>query len=877
MATILGTPGPDTTLTGTGAADLISLFGGNDSINGNGGNDTIYGGTANDTLDGGANNDSVLGEDGDDSLLGGSGNDSLFGGNDNDILAGGTGSDSLSGGSGFDTANYSASNAAVSVNLTTGSGSGGHAAGDTLTGIEAVIGSAFNDTLIGSASADAFYGGAGTDSITGNDGDDTLVGGAGADTLVGGNGFDTADYTTSGAAVSINLSSGSNSGGDAAGDSLSGIEAIVGSALNDTIIGSNSADSLSGGGGADSIAGVGGNDTLAGGAGNDTVDGGFGNDQIDGGTNDDSLTDGAGLDTIFGGDGNDTIAAGDSNDSVDGGIGADSIDAGSGNDTVLGGLGNDSIAGGGGSDSLFGGDGNDTIYGDTVTTATATNEVLNWSLAGADEASIANGFVQDTGLMNVRVSFATTPLTTGITVESTDTVYIGTGEPMSTTSNLSLQGTGTGVTSTTYLDFEAATGSGLDDAVQNVQFRINDIDASTGNWQDVITINAYDSNGNLVPVTISLSGNDSVSGNTITAANTQDSASSALGSALINIAGPVARVEIVYANVGTSTQSLWVSNVHFTTIPQVGAADSIDGGIGDDLMYGGIGNDTLNGGAGADSMTGGQGSDLFTGITIGDVVDGSEDPGNTDVDVLDLFNSGWTKATTNIIYGGGNNEAGTVQFLNNLGNVIGTMTFSNIETIIPCFTPGTVIETLRGPVAVEEIVIGDRVLTRDSGYRPVRWIGRRDLTAGDLAAQPELRPVVIGADALGPGCPDRDMMVSPQHRMLLTGARAELVAGEPEVLAPALHLLGIPGVARARLSGGTSYLHIMFDAHEIVRADGAWCESFQPGDAVMGGLDAPQLAELVSLFPELATEDGRAGWQAARTTLRAHETRAILA
>ncbi len=1089
MATINGT-GSNDTLTGTSSADLINAFGGNDSIFGGGGSDTVFAGTGDDTVDGGANNDSLLGEDGNDSLIGGTGSDSLFGGNNNDTLIGGTGSDSLDGGAGFDWADYSTSGSAVSINLATNANSGGDAAGDTLTAIEAVLGSAFNDTMVGSAADESLVGGAGNDRLDGGGGNDTLVGGTGSDTLIGGSGTDVASYATSAAAVAINLSANINTGGDAAGDSITGVEAVVGSAFNDTLIGSNTADSLDGGAGADSLAGLGGNDTIFGGAGNDTVVGGFGADSIDAGIGNDVVSGGAGADNILGGDGLDTITAGDSADTVDGGIGDDSIDGGSGADSLSGGTGNDSILGGGGNDTVIGGDGNDTIHGDYAATAVSASESLNWNLAGTDETSIANGFTQNTGQMNVQVSFLSSPLSPTITVETTDTAFIGVGEPMSATSNLSLGGTGVGVSSTTYIDFAATASSGLTDAVSNVQFRINDIDAGAGSWRDIVTVNAYDADGNLVPVTITLSGNDSVSGNTITGATTSDTQSSALGSALIAIAGPVARIEIIYANGDVATQALWISDVHFDTIVQVAGNDSIDGGIGDDSIFGGAGNDTLlggvgldtidggteadsidggdgndsllggtgvfadtifgglgndtirgddgndsifggagtdsldgglgadsidggteadsidggdgndsiwggtgifadtifgglgndtirgddgddsifggagtdsldgglgadsidggteadsidggdgndsiwggtgvfadtifgglgndtvlggdgndsiaggsgddsllgeagndtifgdagndtvNGGLGADLLNGGGNNDLFTGLTAGDVVDGSEDVGNTDIDTLDLFGSGWTKALTNIIFDPMNPENGTVEFLDNLGAVIGTMSFSNIENIVPCFTPGILIETDRGPVPVESVKVGDRVLTRDSGYRPVRWTGRRDLGTADLIVKPALVPVVIRRGALGPDMPACDMMVSPQHRMLLTGARAELVAGETEVLAAALHLVGQPGIERAAGLEPVSYVHILFDRHEIVRSDGCWSESFQPGAATLDGMDDAQRDEILSLFPELGTEAGRETYASARLSLKAHEVRAILA
>lgn len=305
-------------------------------------------------------------------------------------------------------------------------------------------------------------------------------------------------------------------------------------------------------------------------------------------------------------------------------------------------------------------------------------------------------------------------------------------------------------------------------------------------------------------------------------------------------------------------------------------ADSIAGGAGNDQLFGEAGNDTLNGGAGNDTLTGGLGSDRFVGITAGDVVDGSEDPGNTDNDVLDLFGSGWSKANTTIIFNDASHENGTVQFLDNLGNVIGSMTFSNIETIVPCFTPGTLIATDRGAVPVETLSVGDRVLTRDHGLQPIRWIGRRDLTASELLRTPHLRPVLIGAGALGPGQPQRDMRVSPQHRLLMTGAYPELISGETEVLAPALYFLGQPGIVQDAAAMGVSYLHLMFDQHEIVMSDGIWSESFQPGAATLSSMEAAQRAELLALFPGLSSNQTRA-YPAARSTLKRHEVRQILA
>lgn len=156
--------------------------------------------------------------------------------------------------------------------------------------------------------------------------------------------------------------------------------------------------------------------------------------------------------------------------------------------------------------------------------------------------------------------------------------------------------------------------------------------------------------------------------------------------------------------------------------------DSVFGGDGNDTTSGGAGNDILFGGAGADSMTGGLGNDTFAGtFQGGDVIIGGEDPGDGDIDVLDLTALGVRGIDYSIVYGGGNNEAGTVSILTG-PNVGQTFTFSEIETI-PCFMRGTTITTFNGEVMVELLQQGDLVLTRDHGFQPVRWIGKARLEA----------------------------------------------------------------------------------------------------------------------------------------------------
>jgi Ca2+-binding RTX toxin-like protein len=341
-------------MTGTGAGGDAQ----GDTLNGI---ENLVGSAFNDTLDGDTGANALTGADGDDILRSYAGNDVVSGGNGNDLINAGSGADAIDGGAGIDTVYYDSSTVGVTVNLATGTGAGGDAQGDTLTGIENLAGSGFNDKLYGSAVANA---------LTGGDGDDVLRGGAGADVLNGGNGLDQANYQGSAAAVSVDLLAHTASGGDAAGDTLTGIE---------NLYGSSNADQLTGDNARNVIGGELGNDTLAGNGGDDSLSGEGGNDNLSGGD---------GADRLVGGDGIDTIH---------GGIGNDSVDAGSENDQVFGEAGNDSLYGGAGADSLDGGDGNDTLEGaagaDTLTGGAGIDTASYAGSAAGVSVNLATGVV----------------------------------------------------------------------------------------------------------------------------------------------------------------------------------------------------------------------------------------------------------------------------------------------------------------------------------------------------------------------------------------------------------------------------------------------------------------------------------------------------
>ena len=332
---------------------------------------TLYGQRGNDTLNGGT---------GVDYLWGGKGDDVLMGGADSDYLEGGFGADVIDGGDGFDIAGYELSDAGVTIDLATGTAQGGHAEGDTLTGIEFIVGSSYADRLTGDARFNI------------------LLGGPGADMLDGGEGFAQANYYYSDAGVTVNLATGTAQGGHAEGDTLTGIVQVAGSFLH--------ADHITGDDGGNNLSGFGGNDTLEGGAGSDFLRGGPGADMLIGGAGDDTarylgsdvgvtvnlatgtaqgghaegdtltgieavdgsvhanhLTGDDGNNYIVGREGNDTLAGAAGDDYLYGGAGADMLDGGEGDDELDGAAGDDELDGGAGDDTLYGGAGADMLDG----------------------------------------------------------------------------------------------------------------------------------------------------------------------------------------------------------------------------------------------------------------------------------------------------------------------------------------------------------------------------------------------------------------------------------------------------------------------------------------------------------------------------------
>jgi hypothetical protein len=281
-------------------------------------------------------------------------------------------------------------------------------------------------------------------------------------------------------------------------------------------------------------------------------------------------------------------------------------------------------------------------------------------------------------------------------------------------------------------------------------------------------------------------------------------------------------------------------------------------------VFGGGGDDTITIGLG-DTLFGGDGDDFFVledfaapGGTI--TLTGGEGD-ETDGDTLFLTPD---VGKADITFTNEDDAAGGLSgfFTTPDGTLIN---FSEIENII-CFTPGAHILTPRGLRRVESLHRDDLVITRDNGPQPIRWIGRRSVPGIDRFA-----PIRVQAHVLdGATAP---LLVSPQHRFLFTGYKAELLFGCDEVLVSATHLVDGRAVG-AVPQPVVTYIHVMFDRHEIIYADGAATESFHVGDIGLAAISDPAREELFGIFPELRSHPDTYG-PTARPCLKRHEARLL--
>ena len=704
------------------------------------------------------------------------------------------------------------------------------------TGNDTVVGGSGDDNLYGGDGRDSLYGGTGADTVSGDAGDDLMTGLAGADTLYGGTGNDEIRYAGGDVAE----------GGD--GDDLF---------TADTVNFDGTANTITGGEGAETTG-----DTLSTGpyAGSSTLDltaGGTGADPESGtlimGADSVTFTE---IENFQLGAGDDSATGSSGNDNIDLGAGADTINAGAGNDTIsLGDNGAGSPDGDADVVVLQDGFGNDlithfdapTANGDGTFTGIDTFDVTGLT-NGTRPVNVTDVAVTDAGGGNTLLTFPNgesvilagvdhtvaddplwlnaigIPFTDG-TVEGTagaDTIGAGyLGDPdgdLVDAGDAHLPGD-TG-------DDDLIYAYGGDDSVH----------AGAGNDE------VYGGDGNdLLQGGAGEGTFDGGAGDdTIYTGSGNDTSYGGSGN------------DVVGASIGSDEAYGGDGNDTLSAGGFAGVGDTLSGDAGDDTLYGGLGNDTLLGGDDQDIIFGGG----------GDSVDGGA--GGTDFDTLYLGEFG-----TTITYDSGDPESGTVEFAD--GSIL---TFTDIENVVPCFTPGTRIRTATGDLPVESLKPGDLVLTRDAGLQPLAWVGKRHVTASKLAENPALNPILIRQDAIGPCQPNRDMMVSPQHRMLVANASVQLWLGVDEVLVKAKDMTHKPGIEQGKVAEVT-YIHLMFEHHQIVLADGAWSESFQPGDMVGDSAEQEMFEEIVTLFPELANSAGRNTYLAARLSAKKHEAQLI--
>jgi len=654
------------TLTGNDSVNVIDSGAGNNTITAGGSNDTIIEGSGNDIIDGGSGSDTISYVD---ATVGvtvdlhagtatGDGADTLtsienaIGSVYNDTFISNTADNAFTGNGGIDTVSYALSSSAVTVNLSTGTGSG--YGNDTLSGIENVIGSSHNDI------------------ITGDGNNNVIRGGGGTDSLDGGAGTDTADYSAAAFGINVNLSSSTaTNDGDSGTDTLSNFENVTGSSHNDTITGSSGTNVIQGGAGIDALDGGSGSDTVdysaaagginvnlssgtatndgdgstdtlsnfenvTGSANNDTITGNSGNNIIDGGTGTDTVTyatataavtvdlssgtaTGDGSDTLFnienvtGSSYNDTLVSSSGSNVISGGTtGTDTVSysaaasgvivnlgtgtaTGDGADTLtsienaIGSAYNDTFTGSSGSNVIDGGDGNDTISYASAASA-VTVDLSTGSATGDGSDTISN-------IENVTASANNDT----ITASSADNILDGGAG----TDTLSYATATAGVTVSLAITTAQSTGGSGMDTISNFEN---------------LTGSSYDDNltgSSIANVIHGGDGNDTIEG----------------GASTDTLAGDAGTNTVSYANSGSAVTVSLSTGVSqntggegidtlsgFANLTGSTSGDTLTGSSGDNVLRGGAGADTLSGGGGNDTLVGGAGNDSIDGGSGTDTV-----------------------------------------------------------------------------------------------------------------------------------------------------------------------------------------------------------------------------------------------------------------
>ncbi len=850
--------------------DLLSGGDGNDVIFGEGGNDTVYGGAGDDTIDGGDGDDLLVGGSGDDVIEGGSGDDVIYGDNMDGTPPPSTESvresfewDKAGVGNGHDLHGFTQNTGNVDVTFTVVQETG-HADTEFSTDKQKTHSITDDgDGVDANSSLDSETKGKGNEADYALSFSDAVENVSFRVNDIDGNGmvrvraFDDNNqeiHVDLDAGYGLNLFDSDGNFGDDTAKSRGGYDDdtsgkysllvnIAGPVSRITIEHDQYGHDNSGINVTDVYfdatvevpVGEDGNDLLSGGDGNDIIYGEGGNDTLSGGTGDDSLSGGDGDDRLHGGPGNDTLNGDAGNDTISGGAGDDLIDGGEGDDVINGGDGSDTIYGGAGDDFITSSDSGNDLKVDKGYPGLFPGE------EGTPEAENERDFV-DGGAGNDTI----------FTGDDRDTIYGGTGDDVIDAG----------------IDDDEVYGGDGDDRI--VGGEGNDLIYGGAGDDTIFAGNDPEKIPDLV--NIEDDGSNLLFGADERPDNGRDTVYGGEGDDVIYGADDA---DLLYGDEGDDYIDGGIDN---DTIYGGSGDDTLLGGQGDDVIFGGEGDDTIYGGTGNDVIdlgpdgedfaSGGDDRDTFLNVGPGDTVDGGT--GGDDFDTLDLTGNGRYEFVNQTIDPDGNSTSGTIRFLNDDDTSRGELVFKEIENIIPCFTPGTLIATPKGERRVEDLQVGDRVITRDNGIQEIRWVGQKSMTGAEFERAQHLKPVLIQKGALGGGLPERDMMVSPNHRVLVANDKTTLYFEEREVLVAAKHLTGLDGVDVVDVSA-TTYIHLMFDQHEVILSDGSWTESFQPGDLTLAGIGNAQRNELFELFPELKTREGIDAYTSARRSLKKHE------
>ena len=800
-------------------------------------------GSANDLdayIDAGDGNDTVSTDSGDDTVLGGGGNDSITTSFGDDSVIGGDGDDYISTGYGRDTVDAGAGDDTVWAGRNDG------------------------DLIYAGDDSDLVY-------VVSEFGTDTVYGGEGGtdtDTLdfyfldytdqaititFSGNeagtysdGLDTSEFYEFEAFILTEQNDTANAASSAAAQSFDGREG------DDTLIGGSGDDTLIGGEGADSLVGNAGSETfvIEDSFGNDTIDGGADDDVIDlsavttsvtvtyGGSETGTITHAtdtlsfSDVESIIGTDQADSfdarlsptgvsVTAGDGADTITGGVGADSIDAGSGSDRIV-------LAGNFGNDTIIGGeDASDT---DIIDLSNLVDPVTV-SFTGPEAGTITDGTNWIT--FSQIEAFA---LPNGETVSSGttgDVLYVG-------DEVANFEGGGTGD--------DTLVGGGGDDGFGG------------GDGDDVI----YGDGGN-----------DGLGGNggndTIYGGDGNDGIGGEAGNDELHggdgddgIGGGDGN-DLIYGGDGNDGIGGDADN---DTIYGDAGNDTIGGHDGDDSIYGGTGDDSIGGNTGNDRLEGGDGDDIFV-YDVGDGLDtiadfntgntgGIDDGDATNNDRIDLsgyyediwelradFDDDGILNQSNTLNDSGRpvDYSDNTQFGAGEGLVFEGATrnsFAIDNTGVVCFTTGTAIRTPTGARLIETLNVGDLVDTMDNGPQRIIWMDKTIFDPAALAANPKRLPILIKKGTLGA---TRDLLVSRQHSMLVD-----------DTLVRAIQLTDQPGIRIAHGKRAVSYVHLMFEAHQIIFAENTASESFYPGPWGVKMLGDGAKASLQRHFPAYAAD-----------------------